>query len=87
MYAAWKGEDDDQRLWFASFDGTKWSAQAQIPAVASSIGPSLAGFGSKLYAAWKGEEGDQQLWYASFDGTKWSAQANIPGNSGPDTWN
>jgi hypothetical protein len=31
LYAMWKGSDSDQRLWYASFDGTHWSAQATIP--------------------------------------------------------
>jgi hypothetical protein len=68
IYAACEGDSGDQRLWYASFDGSKWSTQAQIPSVASSIGPSLAVFDNKLYASWKGEGSDQSLWYASFDG-------------------
>jgi hypothetical protein len=79
LYAAWKGSSNDQSLWYASFDGARWSAQAQIPGVASSVGPSLSVFVGNLYAAWKGAANDQSLWYASFDGSRWSAQARIPG--------
>jgi hypothetical protein len=78
LYAAWK-DANDAGLWYASFDGSKWSAEARIPNVASSSGPSLAVFGNKLYAAWKGRGADQRLWYVSFDGLKWSPQAQIPG--------
>jgi hypothetical protein len=78
LYAVWKGVIGDEGLWFSSF-GANWSAQQQIPGVASSIGPSLAEFGGKLYAAWKGAANDQGLWYASFDGANWSAQQQIPG--------
>jgi hypothetical protein len=85
LYAVWKDETDSG-LWYASFDGSKWSAPARIPKVASSAGPSLAVFDNKLYAAWKGNNTDQRLWYASFDGSKWSPQAQISGaasSSGP----
>ena len=77
---AWKGEQGDDRLFYSSFDGTNWAAQATIPGN-SSIGPSLAVYGNRLYAAWKGEHADQRLFYSSFDGTNWAAQATIPGNS------
>jgi hypothetical protein len=81
LYAAWKGLGSDDRLWYASFDGAKWSAQTQIPNATSGIGPSLVTFGNALYAAWKGDGTDEHLWYATFDGTTWSAQAQIPGAS------
>src|ERR1019366_2786458 len=42
LFAAWKGEHSDERLFFAAITG----AQAQIPVVAGSIGPSLGAFGS-----------------------------------------
>src|ERR1019366_964965 len=73
-----------ERLWYASFDGSLWSGQQQIPGVLSSIGPALVDFNSELYAMWKGSNGDQRLWYASFDGSNWSGQANVPGNTGQD---
>jgi hypothetical protein len=79
MYAAWKGEHSDERLFFAKFTGSSWGPQAQIPVAASSVGPALAGFNGKLYAAWKGSGTDQSLWYASFNGSTWSAQTQIPG--------
>jgi len=31
LYAMWKGVGNDVRLFFASFDGSKWSAQAKVP--------------------------------------------------------
>ena len=78
LYAAWKGSDGDQRLYFSSFDGSNWAPQAQIPG-ASSAGPSLATFHGLLYAVWQGSDGDQRLWYSSFDGSNWAPQAQIPG--------
>ena len=81
LYAAWKGMGDDQSIWYATFDGLKWSRQAHpnppdTPNIASSIGPSLAVFQNQLYAAWINT--DQSLWYASFDGSNWSKTAPIP---------
>jgi hypothetical protein len=80
LAAGWKGEQGDDRLFYASFGGTTWDAPAAIPGN-SSTGPSLAVFGNRLYAAWKGEHADQRLFYASFGGTTWATAAAIPGNS------
>ncbi len=85
LYAVWR-EEAEPGLWFASFDGLKWSARARIANVATSANPAVATFNNKLYAAWKGRNADQRLWFASFDGTQWSQQAQIPGaasGSGP----
>jgi hypothetical protein len=82
LYAAWKGESNDDRLFFTYLNGTTWEPQAQIPAGGSGTGPSLAAVGNALYAAWKGEQDDHRLFYSSFDGSNWSAQQNLPsGNS------
>jgi hypothetical protein len=80
LYAAWKGEVGDDRLFFAIFENGAWKDLPLIPG-ASSIGPSLASFQTDLYAGWKGEANDNRLFYASFDGVKWNPQATIPGNS------
>lgn len=79
LYAAWKDTGADAGLWYASFDGSKWSVPARIPRAATSAPPSLATFGNRLYAVWKGRNVDLRLWYASFDGSEWSPHAQIPG--------
>ena len=71
--------NNDQAIWYASFDGNRWSGQATIPGVASSVGPSLAVFAGRLYAAWKGVTGDQGLWFSSFNGSTWTPQQLIRG--------
>jgi hypothetical protein len=82
LYAAWKGEVGDDRLFFTDLNGTTWNPQSQIPAGGSGTGPSLAAAGNTLYAAWKGEQDDQRLFYSSFNGANWSAQQILPsGNS------
>jgi len=82
LYAAWKGEhgDSDQRLFFSAFNGA-WQPQAQIPGVASSVGPSLGVLNGVLYAAWKGEEGDNQIYWSWLDGSTWKPQQKIPSAS------
>ncbi|HWH09806.1 MAG TPA: hypothetical protein VG165_01655 [Solirubrobacteraceae bacterium] len=78
LYAAWKGETEDERLFYSSFT-TGWAAQNQIPGVAGSDGPSLAVFDGALYAAWKGAQTDQGIWWSTFNGNAWAAQKEIPG--------
>ena len=86
MYAVWKGEGSDQRLWFAHFDGTNWSSQSQIPGVGSSVGAAIAQYADKIYAMWVGEGSDSSLYLASFSGSAWSSQSKvIPGDTGPDS--
>jgi hypothetical protein len=77
LYAAWKGEGDDERIWYSIFDGESWSAQQTIPNVYTSTGLALAAYGTVLYAAWKGSQNDTRLWYATYD-TSWSPQTQFP---------
>ena len=62
LFAAWKGMDGDQGLWYSSFDGASWAPQRQISNVASSVGPALETHGGALWAVWKGWFGDQSMW-------------------------
>jgi hypothetical protein len=78
LYAAWKGEWSDPRLFYAKYDGTNWENQKQIPNVYSDEGPALCSLGTNLIAAWKNIF-DQKLYFASYDGTNWSAQSPIAG--------
>jgi hypothetical protein len=80
LYAAWKAEVGDDRLFSAAFNREQWYNQTTIPGN-SSVGPSLAVLNGTLHAAWKGEYGDtdQRLFHATFDGRSWSPQIQIPG--------
>lgn len=80
LYAAWKGETGDDRLFCAVFDGSTWQSGPTIPGN-SSTGPSLAFLNHKLYAAWKGEHDDKRLFYSGLGEKGWDAQLTIPGNS------
>jgi hypothetical protein len=66
VFAAWRGRDLDEGIWYSTYDGKSWHAQQNIPGTASSYGPSLAEVRGRLYAAWKGKSGDQSMWYTVY---------------------
>jgi hypothetical protein len=83
LYAAWKGEMGDERLFYSVFDGNTWSAQKTIPGN-SGIGPGLAATsGGTIVAAWKGEHTDDRLFFASYSPSSqsWSNAQQIAGAS------
>jgi hypothetical protein len=77
VYAAWKGEWSDPRLFFAKFSGSQWDNQQQIPHAYSDVGPALCAFSGKLVAARKNF--DQTMFFATYDGSKWSEPSQISG--------
>ena len=83
LYAAWKGmntdQNNDQAIYWSSFNGTNWTPQKHLAGVGTSYGPALATFGNHLYMAWKGASNDQGIHWSSFDRTNWSAPRNVPG--------
>jgi hypothetical protein len=79
LQAAWKDNDIDGLLWYATFDGSNWTAPAVIPGAGSDVGPALDVFNGLEYAAWKGSNGDTQIWYSSTGASGWAAQQVIPG--------
>jgi kumamolisin len=84
LVMAWKGSSSDgtpfdERIWWATFDGTRWARQRKVPNVWTSVGPQLAFFNGLLYMLWKGEYVDESIWWTTFDGDGWSAQQVIPG--------
>ena len=78
LYAAWKGEVGDDRLFYSNFNGTAWASQATI-AGNSSVGPALAVLSGSMFTAWKGEPGDERLFFAKYNGHTWTQQAQIAG--------
>jgi hypothetical protein len=86
LFAAWKGVEGDERIWWSLFDGQQWSQQQRINHPGStngpgtSVGPSLAAFYGALFAAWKGVEGDERIWVSTSSALgDWSAQQQSPG--------
>jgi hypothetical protein len=82
LQAAWKGNNNDEELWYASSsDGSNWSAPAVIPGAASDVGPALDQLNGLEYAAWKGSNGDPEIYYSSAGTSGWAPQQLIPGGS------
>jgi len=67
LYMAWRGVDDDERLWWAAFDGANWTSQQPYAGNGTSNGPAMAVFRNQLYLVWNGAHDDPRIWYTSFD--------------------
>ncbi|MEO8829388.1 papain-like cysteine protease family protein [Lapillicoccus sp.] len=78
LYAAWKGETGDDRIFTSSYDGHSWTEQTVVGGN-TSAGPSLGKLGSSMYLAWKGEHSDQRVFSLRVDGSQWQAQQQVPG--------
>ncbi len=78
-YLVWKGEGNDQGIYWSAWTGSAWSAVQNIPGVGTSTRPALAALGGGLYMAWKGVAGDPGLYWSAFDGSTWTAQHWIAG--------
>jgi hypothetical protein len=77
LYAAWKGETGDDRIFCSCFNGVSWIPQPLI-AGNSSSGPALAVLGNSMFAVWKGKSADERIFFAKLTGSVWSSQSTIP---------
>lgn len=75
LYVAYQGSDNKGGLWYRTYDGEKWSSDAQIPGVTLSESPALAVYQQTLYVTYQGSSRTNalgSLWYkTSGDGTDW----------------
>ncbi len=79
LYAMWKGEPGDDRIFYSSWSGSgAWLPQVAL-AGNTSHGPALANFAGTLVAAWKGEWSDPRLFFTKLNGSTWEPQAQIKG--------
>ncbi|MFJ3973347.1 hypothetical protein ACIPYR_35080 [Streptomyces parvus] len=62
------------KLWHATFDGTRWSTDTELPHQ-SATEPALAVFAGKLHLVHRGGGNDVTLHHATFDGARWSGDA------------
>lgn len=81
VYAAWRGWNDDESLWWATWaPGRNWTEQRMIPWVGSSHGPCLVSAPDGLHMFWKGKAGNENATkvYASVlrDGA-WAEQEEV----------
>ena len=86
LFAAWKGEPGDDRIFYSSWNGSGAWETAKTIGGNTSVGPSLGILNKSLYAAWKGEWSDPSVFYATYNGSKWEAQkaiANVYSDTGP----
>jgi kumamolisin len=86
LFMAWKGIEFDERIFYTTFNGHSWVAQAQVPNVGTSTGVTIAVFQNQIYMAWKGEGNDQGIWWTTFNGSAWAPQKemqNVATSTGP----
>ncbi len=78
---AWRGPDDDTRLFSSSHGVGGWTGQQAIgEEFRSSDGPSLSRVGGNVFMAWKAADGVELLW-SRFDGVQWLAPEPLAGGS------
>jgi hypothetical protein len=80
LYAAWQGQSSPYHIWYATFNGTSWSHQTEVPQAETNkyTGPSLGIYHGDLYVAWQGGLSPHHVWYAAFNGTTWTNEARVP---------
>jgi hypothetical protein len=80
LYAAWQGQSAPYHIWYATYNGTSWSSQAEVPQAETNqdTGPSLGVYNGDLYVAWQGGASPYHVWYAAFNGTTWTNEARVP---------
>ncbi len=80
LYAAWQGQSSPYHIWYATYNGSTWSAEAEVPGALTNTytGPTLADYHGDLYLAWQGQSSPYHIWYSSFNGTSWSSEAEVP---------
>jgi hypothetical protein len=79
LFAAWRGPDTDEGIWWSSFDGQQWDPQQKLP-FGTTGRPALSEFNGRLYMVWKSAT-DDSIYCSSSDGHQWDPQRQIPGGS------
>jgi hypothetical protein len=80
LYAAWKGQAGDDRIFYSFYNGNYWVEQS-LAGGNTSTGVGMGTHDGKLYLAWKGEHSDERLFALDVHGGLWSFQREIPGVS------
>jgi len=94
LYAFWMGPggasgvgrdtDTGRAIYYASLDGSIWTAAQRIPGIETGSAPALCEYLGDLYMFWTGG-GKTGIYYATFDGAGWSAQRKVPGAASSGT--
>jgi hypothetical protein len=81
LYAMWIGQSSPTHLWYAAFNGKKWTKQAEVPSALTDqyTGVGLAAYKGSLYVAWEGKGlTPNRIFYSAFNGSTWTAEATVP---------
>lgn len=75
---AWKGWQDDPRVFITKITQGPWESQVELPFHTSDT-PAVAWYRDRTILVWKGSGEDQRLWWSSSPSSRWSS----PWNFGP----
>ncbi len=78
---AWKGVEDDNAIYFSSFDGNRFAPQARFGIPATATEPALALSNGRPIAVWRGVPDDESLYLSTFDSINWAPQQSIRGSA------
>jgi hypothetical protein len=70
LYAAWRGSDGNNRVYYSCFDGRSWSEQKWLARFEAPVGVALGSYRGALYAL--GRVGNTELYWSWFDGSSWT---------------
>jgi hypothetical protein len=76
---AWRGRDEDRRLFFSRLSSGRWDPQEVINggAFGSEHGPALGRVGNRLLMVWRGTGPDTRMFESFFDGRTWTGQEDV----------
>jgi hypothetical protein len=66
IWLAWKGEGNDERVFYSGFDATskQWAPQQALPVAATNGRPALVSYDASIYSAWTDAAGSAIFWGA-----------------------
>jgi hypothetical protein len=77
MYLFYKGEIDDDSLWWRCFDGNKWGCQEEIPGISTDVSPVVVSCPTSILLVWRDARSEQRSYRClRFDPTKGSPAAD-----------
>ena len=81
LYAVWRGSGVSQDIWYSSYNGTTWSAQATVTGswgtATSVFAPAVASYNGHLYVAWT--DSANQIDVTSLSGGSWASPSTVSG--------
>ena len=84
LYLCWKGEGNDPRAFYSTYNGKVWAAQTAVPEFGLSQGPAMraasagAALTNTMWLVCKGEGLSTGIFYSSLGTGGWSAAVQVP---------